>query len=330
MITHTIHHHDLQMRLDRFLRQKMPLKPLSEIYRLIRQGLVRVNGKKVRENYRFADKDVLEVRVPAAEWALPDRQGGGLRADGDEIARLADTGFFKRNFHVLYEDSELLLCDKPGNLVVHPGTGHLKHDTLIDLARSYLMRKEDGGHSDEPQLVHRIDKDTSGVIMLAKNRHALRRVHESFRGRDVTKSYLAICHGFPDPAEGVIELNLSRTHERNDGTKMEVTDEGEFSRTRYKVIDKCRDVARLMVEIDTGRTHQIRVHMAHIRCPIVGDVRYGDPVQDARIFGIAGVVHRLYLHARMITFPDPRTGVPRTVRAPEPAEFGFLMDLRRS
>jgi len=321
MISQTIRQNDANMRLDRLLRQRLPLKPLSEIYRLIRQGSVKVNGKKIKENHRLQPGEVLEVQVPPSEWA------GQTTSPDESIANLINTDFFKRKFHVLYEDEHLLVCNKPDGLVVHPGTGHLKNDTLIDLAKSYLLKKQNGEYRDEPVLVHRIDRDTSGVILLAKNKSVLRSIHEAFRGHEVEKRYLAICHGKPAENSGTIEADLSRTHDLNDGMKMRVDEDGLHARTTYSVVESHGGISKLIVEIDTGRTHQIRVHLAHIGCPIVGDVRYGDPQKDQKIFAQTGIARRLYLHARMISIPDPHGGKMLTIRAPEPPEFFDLMRL---
>jgi 23S rRNA pseudouridine955/2504/2580 synthase len=308
---------DAGMRFDRFLRQKLGRTPLSQIYRLIRTGFARVNGKKAPENHRLAEGDIVALRVVSAEIV-----GDGLN-DADAVAGLAGTTFFKRSFHVLWEDECLLVCDKPANLVVHSGSGHASHDTLIDCATSYLLSK--GARQAEPHLAHRIDKDTSGVVVLAKDKQTLRKLNEAFRTDQVHKSYKAICHGRPQRASGVIDAGLSKTYERNDGTKMRVEDDGVEARTEYHVERSSGPVSLLDVTIHTGRTHQIRVHMAHIGSPLVGDVRYGDEELDKNLFSSVKAPQRLYLHAAKISLRHPLTSAPITIEAPLPEAFADLL-----
>jgi RluA family pseudouridine synthase len=304
-------------RLDRVLRKKLPLLPLAGIYSLIRKGSVRINGKKTKQDYRLQEGDLLDIDIEAAEVAAPG-------APDASLAQLAGTSFFRKNFVVIYEDDNLLACNKPSGLVVHPGSGHTIRDTLIDLATAYLLGKKGGiPKGDEVALVHRLDRDTSGVILIAKNKRTLRVLHGAFLDRSVVKEYRAVCHGRPPENEGTIEVNLSRTHELNGGMKMRVDKTGEHACSRYELNGFRHGMSDVTVFLETGKTHQIRVQMAHVGAPIVGDVRYGNPQLDAKL--PRGASKRLYLHAYRISLKHPHTGKPLTIKAPLPGEFTEIM-----
>jgi 23S rRNA pseudouridine955/2504/2580 synthase len=241
---------DAGMRLDRFLRQKLARTPLSQVYRLIRTGFVRVNVKRSKENYRLAEGDVVDVRVAAAEIVE------GRRDEAGAVQSLAQTAFFKRSFKVLWEDECLLVCDKPANLVVHSGSGHENHDTLIDCATSYLIAQ--GARNAEPHLAHRIDKDTSGIVLLAKDKQTLRALNEAFRSNQVHKQYTAVCHGQPPKTSGTVEAGLAKNFERNDGTKMTVDDNGVSAHTEYRLTRSAGAVSPRRLYL-----HATRVSLRH-------------------------------------------------------------------
>lgn len=299
-------------RADRIIRKKCPLLALSGIYKLFRKGRVRISGKKIGQNYRLNEGEVLEIDVDASEI-----QDSAVKSD--DFSHLIATSFYRKNFHVLYEDANILACDKPAGLVVHPGTGHTKHDTLIDCVTAYLQSKRDRVQGDEFALVHRLDRDTSGVILIAKNKRTLRLIHEYFREHTITKEYRAVCHHRPPEYEGVISVNLAKTHKKNAGMKMQVKHEGIEARSRYQVITYENDCSHLTVYLETGKTHQIRVQLAHIGAPIVGDVRYGDSQLDN--IQLKEKKRRLYLHAYRIRFTHPYTKKKMTITSPIPDEF---------
>ncbi len=304
-------------RLDRLLRKRLSLMSLSEIYSLIRKGGVKVNGRKVKQDYRICEGDTIDISADQSEITLPTGPDKSLES-------IVNTSHFKKNFKIIYEDDDLLACNKPAGLVVHPGTGHLKRDTLIELATGYLLNKGLLKNGEEPALVHRLDRDTSGIILIAKSKQVLRKIHEIFRSRDIVKQYIAICHNRPPEYEGEIVLGLSRSHEQKSGMKMKVEEEGEgeFSKSTYKLITYNNDISRLEVFLETGKTHQIRVHMAHVGAPIVGDVRYGNPELDNKVLN--DHKKRLYLHAFHLSFIHPVKGKKITLEAPEPSEFKDL------
>ena len=320
MITLAVTSDTIGMRLDRLVRKNLPLRPLSDIYRLIRVGLVKVNGKKTKQEYRLREGDSVGIDIDKSE--MP-RKSDSETADLRDLAR---TDFYKRNLSVIYEDDDLLACNKPPNLVVHPGTGHIARDSLIDLVKSYMSLKKDYREDEEPVLVHRIDRDTSGIILIAKNKRILRSLHEHFRDRDIDKTYFAACHGRPPKNKGVIEVNLVKTVEPNSGTKIRVDETGLFSKTNYSVVRSNGSITLLEVGLGTGRTHQIRVHLAHIGCPIVGDVRYGDSELDQKVFSQKKIIRRLYLHAERIGFYHPVKKKHITLSAQLPDPFLHIFD----
>lgn len=320
LITLRIGADDSGTRLDRLMRKRLPLIKLSEIYRSIRTGRIRINGKKTKQDYRLSENDTLEMDVNQAE--LPERTVSGR----DALVNLSHTDFFKRNLEIIFEDEDLIACNKPPNLVVHPGTGHIAHDTLIDVIKSYVLTKKHGDAASEPMLVHRIDRDTSGIVLIAKNKKALRYLHSHFRDHQIDKKYIAVCHRRPGKESGVIEAKLAKTLERNSGTKVTVDTNGQIARTLYSVVRTNGPLTELEVGIGTGRTHQIRVHLAHIGCPIVGDVRYGDKDLDKALFMSRNIFRRLYLHAHQISFIHPLGNKRLTLTAPIPDEFSEIIN----
>lgn len=302
-------------RLDRLLRKRLSLMSLSEIYSLVRKGGVRINGKKVKQDYRIVQNDCITIEVDESEMTLPEGLDTSLKS-------IVKTSHFKKNFNIIYEDADLLACNKPSGLVVHPGTGHLKRDTLIDLATGYLIDQGLLKDGEEPALVHRLDRDTSGVILIAKRKLVLRQIHEIFRSRDIVKHYISICHNRLPEYEGEIVLGLSRNHEET-GMKMVVDEDGDYSKTIYKIIEHNNGLSKLDLFLETGKTHQIRVHMAHVGAPVVGDERYGNQELDNKLL----VTHkkRLYLHAFRLSFMHPVKRKKLTLEAPVPQEFKELL-----
>lgn len=320
MVTIIIGPNEANVRLDRLLRKRLPLTSLSEIYRIIRTGRAKVDGRKAKGEARLTEGQSVTVIVNEAESAA-------VQDTPDAIRNLIHTDYFKRNFNILYEDEVLMVCNKPTHLVVHPGTSHLHHNTLIELAQSYMLNKPHPVAGDEAVLVHRLDRDTSGIILIAKNLRTVRYLNEQLRDNRMNKKYLAICHGIPARHAGSIVLGLEKTHERNSGTKMRVDDDGQASKSTYHLLAMGNNISKLQVRLHTGRTHQIRVHLNHIGCPIIGDVRYGNEIQDNDFFRTRKAMRRLYLHAHELTFAHPLTLRAMTMVAPEPEEFARLLQI---
>lgn len=316
MVQISIGKDDSGCRIDRILRKRLPLKSLSEIYSLIRKGKILVDGKRVKQNFRVQESNLISLYVDQSEIAQK-------RNPDQKLRNIVKTDFYKRNFSILYEDNYLLACNKPSGLVVHPGTGHLNGDTLIELASGYLFEKGVLSNESEPALVHRIDRDTSGIILIAKNKSILRNLHDIFRSRDIIKEYIAICHHKPPKFEDEIILGISKSQNLKKGTKMCVRSDGQQTRSRYRVIQYQNDISRVEVFLETGKTHQIRVQMAHIGAPIVGDNRYGDSEADNRVLKFSP--NRLYLHAFKLSFIHPVKKNKLTIVARQPEEFSDLI-----
>ena len=309
------------VRIDRILRKELASTSLSEIYSSIRKGNITVNGKRVRQNYRVKEGDIIKVNIGRAELT------SDKKSTQKKILSLQHTEFFKQNFKIIYEDEWLLVCDKPAGLVVHAGTKHLKQDTLIDLAISYVKHTSGKKKFVEPVLVHRLDRDTSGVILIAKNKRTLRYLHDNLRSNEFKKRYVALCHGIPSVKKGSIELSLVRTHERNRGMKVTVGEGGLTSRSSFRLVKSYRRASKIEIDLHTGRTHQIRVHMAHLACPVIGDVRYGDREKDRLLFEKNRDLRRLYLHAEQLSFPHHGLERVVTFTAPVPADFQKILQL---
>ena len=266
-------------RIDNFLRGELPGVPKGRIYRLLRRGEVRVNGGRVRAEYRLAAGD--EVRVPPARI-----REGAPPPPAREAQRILDS--------VLYEDKRLLVINKPAGLAVHGGSG-VSHGVieLLRHARSDLA---------ELSLVHRLDRETSGCLVLAKRRSALRELHERFREGQVEKYYLALVLGDWQYGEQLIDVPLAVANRKGGERHVVVSDTGKPARTRVSLSRTYGVYSLLRCALETGRTHQIRVHLAHAGHPILGDERYGDETENraARGFGL----RRLFLHAQSIAFAD--------------------------
>jgi len=254
---------DAGQRMDRYLRRVLPDVPLSRIFRLLRKGSVRVDGRKATGEMRLEAgwKIDLDIRAHELHSAPPPAAGqGGLRSKVD----------------VLFEDDDLLVLDKPAGMAVHPGTGTPPGTTLIERVQ------QDLGISPsifQPALAHRLDRGTSGVVIVAKNRRTLLAVQSQIRSHAASKEYLALVQGNPAHSKGTIRERLERVDSRDHGAKSVVVREeggGQEAETRWSLRRRFKGYALLDVRILSGRMHQIRAHMASIGHPVVGDDRYGD------------------------------------------------------
>jgi 23S rRNA pseudouridine955/2504/2580 synthase len=266
-------------RIDNFLRRELPGLPKGRLYRVLRRGEVRVNGGRVRADYRLQAGD--EVRIP------PARVRGPGDAPGDaQTARVAD--------RILYEDKRLLVLDKPSGIAVHGGSG-VSHG-VIELMRHARPDLRD------LSLVHRLDRETSGCLVLAKRRSALRELHGRFREGQVEKNYLALVVGDWQLGEQVIDAPLLVQHRKGGERHVIVSDGGKEARTRVRLSRTFGKYSLLQCTPETGRTHQIRVHLAGAGFQIVGDERYGD--EEANRRAKKRGLKRLFLHAQSIAFAD--------------------------
>ena len=266
-------------RIDNFLLRALPGVPKSRVYRLLRRGEVRVNGGRVRAEYKLQPGD--EVRVPPARISAPGAAPPQAQAE-DMLAR------------VIFEDKRLLVVDKPAGTAVHGGSG-ISHG-VVELLRASRADLKD------LSLVHRLDRETSGCLVLAKRRSALRDLHEKFRRRLVGKNYLALAAGDWQLGDYLIDAPLLVQHRRKGERHVIVSDEGIRAKTRIKLSQTFGAFSLLQCQPLTGRTHQIRVHAQSVGHPLVIDERYGD-VNANRQAGKLGL-KRLFLHAQSISFPD--------------------------
>jgi 23S rRNA pseudouridine955/2504/2580 synthase len=293
-------------RLDNFLMTRLKGVPRAHVYRLIRSGEVRVNSRRAKAGYRLVAGD--EVRVPPVRQ--PDQDGGQSpgRVRADWIEAL-----------VLYEDDELLVLNKPSGLAVHGGSG-------IRLGAIELLRAIRGPHA-QLELAHRLDRDTSGCLLIAKRPAALRALHAQFREGTVDKRYLALLIGRWPGRARTVDAPLS-THERRGGERhVRVDAEGKESITRFVPLERFPDAVLAEVHLTTGRTHQIRVHAASIGHPVAGDERYGQA--DDHIVSKHGL-KRLFLHAKSLAFRGPGTGHPISVEAPLDGDLTVPLDRLRA
>jgi 23S rRNA pseudouridine955/2504/2580 synthase len=266
-------------RIDNFLRNELPGVPKGRIYRLLRRGEVRVNGGRVKAQYKLREGD--EVRIPPARI-----DSGGPVPPAAKATAMLD--------RVLYEDKRLLVIDKPSGLAVHGGSG-------IDFGVIELLRHARPDLK-ELALVHRIDRETSGCLVMAKKRSALRELHQRFREGQVEKSYLALVVGDWQYGEQLIDVPLLVTNRKGGERHVIVSEKGKPAATRVALSRTYGVYSLLQCAPATGRTHQIRVHLQHAGHPILGDERYGaeEANRQARRLGLK----RLFLHAQSIAFAD--------------------------
>ncbi|MFL6973095.1 MAG: RluA family pseudouridine synthase [Xanthobacteraceae bacterium] len=286
------------MRVDRFLEGRFPGLSFSHIQRIIRKGELRVNGKRAQPKDRLQAGQT--VRIPPLKL-----EAKPARADSDDKTRL-----FLKSI-TLYEDADVLVLNKPMGLAVQGGSGTVKHvDGMLE-----VMRDEQG---QRPRLVHRLDKDTAGCLLVAKTRFAAAALAKTFRSRAARKIYWALVAGVPKPRQGRVSSFLAKEEQDGDSF-MRVARHGEegasHAVTYYAVVETAaRQLAWLSLKPVTGRTHQLRAHCVHIGHPIVGDPKYFDK-ENWDLPG--GLQNRLHLLARRIAVPHPRGGVV-DVTAPLP------------
>jgi 23S rRNA pseudouridine1911/1915/1917 synthase len=289
-------------RLDLFIARRLPDLTRSRVRRLIDEGLVTIDG-----------------RLPAkAGVALETGQRVAVTLPPPEPTALQPEAIALR---IVYEDADLLVIDKPAGLTVHPAPGHAAH-TLVNALLAHYPALAGVGGEGRPGIVHRLDKDTSGLIIVAKNDAAHASLTRQLKQRHVEKTYLALVRGRPDPPEGVIDAPLGRHPKQR--KKQAVVEGGRAARTRYRVRRALDGFSLLEVHPETGRTHQIRVHLASIGHPVAGDVLYGRGVAPPGL-------RRHFLHAYRLAFSHPRTGDRLQLEAPLPDDLvAVLGELQRS
>ena len=284
-------------RIDNFLCKHLKGVPKSHIYRILRSGEVRVNKKRVDQTCRLQLGD--QVRIPPVRVAeQPER---------DYIPAA--------EFPILYEDDALLALDKPAGVAVHGGSG-VSFGVIEQLRQARPQAKF-------LELVHRLDRETSGVLLLAKKRSALTALHEIMRERNSDKRYLTLVLGQWKNAKQHVKLPLHKFTRPDGERRVMVREDGQESHTVFALQKAWADFSLLEAQLKTGRTHQIRVHLAHLGFPIAGDDKYGDFPRNKELMKRG--LKRMFLHAHSIAFAHPLTNAPLHLIAPLPKELqGFL------
>jgi 23S rRNA pseudouridine955/2504/2580 synthase len=296
----TISDEEADQRIDNFLLRICKGVPKSHIYRVLRSGEVRVNKGRIDQTYRLREGDV--VRIPPIRIA----EKSAATVPGAE-------------FTILLEDAHLLVIDKPAGVAVHGGSG-VSYGVIEQLRASRPQAKF-------LELVHRLDRDTSGVLLLAKKRSALTNLHEQIREGTIDKRYLALVHGDWQNARQHVKLPLFKYNTPDGERRVRVQSDGLPSHTVFNLMHRYGSFALLEAELKTGRTHQIRVHLASSGFPIAGDDKYGDFGLNRALQksdGARSALKRMFLHAHQITFLHPDSGLPTTVNAvlaPECVQF---------
>ncbi len=280
-------------RIDNYLLARLKGVPKSHVYRIVRSGEVRINSKRVQASRKIAAGD--RIRVPPVRVAERD--------DASPAPHY--------KLPILFEDDHLLAIDKPAGIAVHGGSG-VAHG-VIESLRS--MRPE----ARFLELVHRLDRETSGVLLIAKKRSALTALHEKVRSRDVDKRYLVGVAGRFRNEKQRVRLALAKRAAADGGKRVSVSDEGQEAETIFRLLERRDDASLLEAELLTGRTHQIRVHLAHLKHPVLGDDRYGD-FELNRALRKRGL-KRMFLHAARLGFAHPARDERMVIESKLPADL---------
>lgn len=279
-------------RLDRWLAERLPDRSRTAIQRLIREGRVRVGGRRVKPSYPLQVGDEIEVELPIPQSEFPQPEPLPLV--------------------VIHEDEDLIVVNKPSGMVTHPGAGHPRGTLVNALLYHCHGRLAETGDPTRPGIVHRLDRETSGLLVVAKSERAYRSLVEQFKRGEVGKRYLALVWGLIEEDEGLIDLPVARDpHQRE---RMRVTPEGKRAVTEFVVLRRFPKEGKTLVEARprTGRMHQVRVHFSYIKHPVVGDPKYGRSRDGDE---------RMMLHAWQLELWHPRTGQRVRFTAPPPEEF---------
>jgi len=296
-------------RLDKYVRKALKGVPLSHVYKMFRTRKVKVNGVRGRPEQLLAAADRIEIWGDEQKL-LAEPPEGGARPRGRGGPRL----------EVLYEDDDLLAVNKPAGLAAHPGTG-ISGATLVELVRDHLKvpTKLPSGEF-KPSPAHRLDRETSGIILVAKTRQAMVTLGQLFESKaDLKKQYLALAKGKMPQPSGLFDQPLSE-HEQSGRSKEMRGVNMQPALTRWKVLGSMKEASLLQVLIETGRTHQIRRHLQAAGHPVAGDPRYGD-FNFNRTARTRWGLRRMFLHAWKLTLPHPVTGTPLHLEAPLPKEL---------
>lgn len=296
-------------RLDAFLADTVAGWSRSRLQRLIENEDVLVNDLPVKASYKVREGDEIDVElieVPAARFEPED-----IPLD------------------VVFEDEHLAVINKPAGMVVHPGAGVMSGTLANAIAHRFKLQSGGAETQDRVGIVHRLDKDTSGLIAVAKSDEIHEALSEQFRERKVGKSYVALVHGAVESNSGTIDASIGRN--KHNRLRMKIAAHGRSAVTLWTVRKRFAKFTLLDVEIKTGRTHQIRVHMSYINNPVVGDEIYNEgrdnTIADIDVRNAVRSMNRFFLHAERLAFTHPRTGEKMEFKQPMPAELSDLLEL---
>ena len=292
MYKYIVKNEDKGKRLDRYVTEQNAEITRTAVQRLIDEKNILVNGKEQKVSYKVNENDVVEVEIPEPKK---------IEIKAEDIP-----------IEVIYEDNDIIVVNKPKGMVVHPGNGNVD-GTLVNA----IMAKCEGslsgiGGEIRPGIVHRIDKDTSGLLIVAKNDKAHVNLSEQIKEHKVKKTYIALVRGVVKENEATIDMPIGRN--KTDRKKMAVCKDGKNAVTHIKVLKRWEHYTLLQVNIETGRTHQIRVHLSYIGYPIIGDYTYSNGKNE---FGVVGQC----LHAQKLEFKHPITNKIMELEAPLPEYF---------
>lgn len=279
------------LRLDKYLLTKLPDFSRNQVQIMLKNGLVTVNSSIVKAGYRLREKDLVKVNLPPPRPSLPEPQSIPL--------------------NIIYHDNDIIVLEKPAGLVVHPAAGH-RDRTLVNalLALFPDLAGQTGEDSQRPGIVHRLDKDTSGLMLVARNPKARESLMQQMKRREITKKYYALVEGHVSPVRGAIEAPIGRDPSHRQ--KMALVSKGKYARTGYRVLGYYGTDTFVEADLETGRTHQIRVHFAAIGHPVVGDSIYGKPFPGLK---------RQFLHSFYLKFHHPATGKEMEFTSPLPQDL---------
>jgi 23S rRNA pseudouridine1911/1915/1917 synthase len=295
--------HEAGQRLDRYLASALDGISRTWVQQLIAGGSVFVNGKPGKASYALRAGDAVQVSL----LSLPESQSGNLQP-------------LSYKLDIVYEDSDLLVVNKAAGMVVHPAPGH-RADTLVNALLAYRPELRDAGGGQRPGIIHRLDKDTSGLIIVAKNIRALAALTEQMQRREVVKRYLALVVGSMPLDQGSIDAPIGRDPRHRQ--QMAITAVGSReARTHFRVLQRFpHGHTLLLLQLETGRTHQIRVHLKAIGHPIVGDPVYGPGRKGQGL-----TLKRPFLHAYQLKFTHPTTNVVLELEAPLPTDLQAILE----
>ena len=316
------------VRIDKFLTEKLPKVSRNRVQNGIRKGTIRVDGQTIKANHKLSPGELITVEIPR------------YRPEGEDGAPVPQD----IPLDIRYEDDHVMVIHKPPGMVVHPAPGH-RDGTLVNALTHYLGREElptlAGNDESRVGLVHRIDKDTSGLLLIAKTETAMTHLARQFFDHTIERTYQAVCWGEPDPPAGTIDAHLGRDLKNRQKYRVfeEPEDNHKHAITHYRTLEGLYYVSLLELQLETGRTHQIRVHLQSLGHPLFNDARYGG---DRIVKGTIYSKYRLFaercfelcprqaLHAKTIAFTHPDTGERLTFDSELPADMSAMLDKWRN